>query len=141
MAWWIKPKEVAGADGTGTGRWRLTATSDEDGGGPFGDVSHDHGSPQEAEACEACDEYTSQITGFLSKAKLARLKEQAAHVELDRLAERFLTWPLPESVCSDLCATMRGHPGRTGTSLLSFIEAREMLRHVLGSEGKPPEVP
>lgn len=47
------------------------------------------------------------------------------------MIERFLTWPLPESVCADLCATQRGRPHRTGTNLLSADEARQMLEHVL----------
>lgn len=52
---------------------------------------------------------------------------------LDKLVDRFLSWPLPDSVCADLCATAQG-PGRTGTNLLTAIEAREMLQHVLEDE-------
>lgn len=63
----------------------------------------------------------------------------------DAMVDRFLAWPLPESVCADLCATMRGHPHRIGTNLLTAVEARAMLEHVLtspctggfSSEGKP----
>lgn len=55
MVWWIQPLEIAGADGEGTGRWRLTAKSDEGGGGPYGDTSHDHASAEEADACDQCD--------------------------------------------------------------------------------------
>lgn len=49
---------------------------------------------------------------------------------LDQLANDFLRWPLPESVCADLNATKQG-PGRVGTNLLSFIEARAMFRDVV----------
>lgn len=49
----------------------------------------------------------------------------------DEMVQRFLTWPLPASVCADLCATQQGAPHRTGTSLLSASEAREMLEYVL----------
>lgn len=35
MAWWIKPREIVDDGGRPTGRWRLTATSDEDGGGTY----------------------------------------------------------------------------------------------------------
>jgi len=34
MAWWIQPRLLT-KDGRSTGRWRLTAFSDEDGGGPY----------------------------------------------------------------------------------------------------------
>lgn len=47
------------------------------------------------------------------------------------MVNRFLTWPLPESVCSDPCATMQGYPQRTGTNLLTADEALAMLEHVL----------
>ena len=55
----------------------MTATSDEDGGGPFGDESHDHASPEEALACEQCDEYCSGITGFMSRKRVAELQNKA----------------------------------------------------------------
>lgn len=48
----------------------------------------------------------------------------------DELANAFLRWPLPHSVCADLCATKQG-PGRVGTNLLSFVEARQMFRDLL----------
>lgn len=51
---------------------------------------------------------------------------------MQALAERFCATPLPESICADLCATRQG-PGRTGTNLLSVIEAREVLGAVLGN--------
>lgn len=34
MAWWIMAREMADDDGKPTGRYRLTAKSDEGGGGP-----------------------------------------------------------------------------------------------------------
>lgn len=46
------------------------------------------------------------------------------------LAEKFLRWPLPHSVCADRCATSQG-PGRIGTNLLSYIEARQMMQEVV----------
>jgi hypothetical protein len=49
----------------------------------------------------------------------------------DALVDRFLTWPLPESVCSDQCATMRGYPHRSGTNLLTADEARQMIEYLL----------
>lgn len=50
MVWWIKTREIA-IEGKGIGRWRLTATSDEDGGGPFGLCDHEHITAEEADAC------------------------------------------------------------------------------------------
>ena len=52
-------------------------------------------------------------------------------MNLDEMVNLFLTWPLPESVCSDLVATRRGYPNRTGTTLLTAREAKLMLEHVL----------
>ena len=56
----------------------------------------------------------------------------------DAMVNRFLIWPLPESVCSDECVTRTGgewtpeYPKRTGTNLLTADEARQMLDWVLG---------
>ena len=69
-----------------------------------------------------------------------REQEQAPQVteeELAAMVDRFLAWPLPDSVCSDTCVTERnfgvaqGWPKRSGTSLLTADEAEQMLRHVL----------
>lgn len=51
--------------------------------------------------------------------------------DVKTLVDRFLSWPLPPSVCSDLCVTTQSYPHRTGTNLLSAAEAETMLRHVL----------
>lgn len=52
MVWWIQVLEIANQDGEGTGRYRLTATSDEGGGGPFGLCEHMHKTKKEADECE-----------------------------------------------------------------------------------------
>ena len=52
----------------------------------------------------------------------------------DEMVDRFLTWPLPDSVRSDDCATVQGYPHRSGTNLLTHAEARQMLEHVLAVE-------
>lgn len=49
---------------------------------------------------------------------------------LKELAETFLCWPLPESVCADRCATEQGK-GRVGTNLLSYVEAMAMMNDVV----------
>jgi hypothetical protein len=64
MTWIVEALEIADQYGRGIGRYRLTAKSDEDGGGPFGDRSHDHGSKAEAEACQLCREFTDSVTGI-----------------------------------------------------------------------------
>jgi len=51
----------------------------------------------------------------------------------EEMVTRFLSWPLPKSVCSDLCVTNRDYKfPRFGTSLLTADEARTMLEHVFG---------
>jgi len=50
----------------------------------------------------------------------------AVAATIDQLTNAFLQWPLPNSVCADLCATKQG-PGRVGTNLLSFAEAKQMF--------------
>jgi hypothetical protein len=50
---------------------------------------------------------------------------------LDALVSRFLAWPLPADVCADGCATVPNYPHRSGTSLLTAAQARQMLEHVL----------
>ena len=51
--------------------------------------------------------------------------------EIEDMANAFLQWPLPESVCADLCATQHGK-GRIGTNLLNFTEAHAMFEAIAG---------
>jgi hypothetical protein len=88
MVWFTQAQEIA-KNGVGTGRWRMTARSDEGGGGPFGDTSHDHSTAEEAEACEACDEYVSGVTGFPSRKATAARKELHERAEFERLSKKF----------------------------------------------------
>lgn len=46
----------------------------------------------------------------------------------DEMVSRFLTWPVPAEVYPD---GTPGQPGRTGTNLMNFPQARAMLEHVL----------
>jgi hypothetical protein len=89
MAWWTQPLQIADANGNPTGRWRLTAKSDEDGGGPFGDSSHDHATAEEAEACERCDEFVASVTGFPSRKRQAAQNEVHERAEYERLKAKF----------------------------------------------------
>lgn len=45
---------------------------------------------------------------------------------ITQMAEAFLRWPLPDSAWTDLCTTKPG-PGRIGTNLLTFVEAKAMF--------------
>lgn len=57
----------------------------------------------------------------------------------DEMVNRFLSWSLPDSVCSDQIVTERGARHRIGTNLLTADEARAMLEHVLAT-GSAPKV-
>lgn len=46
------------------------------------------------------------------------------------LVDRFLAWPLPKSVRSDMCVTMDYDFPRSGTNLLNADEAAQMIRHL-----------
>lgn len=50
---------------------------------------------------------------------------------LDKMTDAFLRWPLPDSVCADLCATRHGDKHRVGTNLLSHTEAKAMFLDVV----------
>ena len=69
-------------------------------------------------------------------------EESKARPSLAALVDRFLAWPLPLSVSSDLCVTKREMessypPKRTGTSLLTADEARQMFEYVLAVTPSP----
>lgn len=53
--------------------------------------------------------------------------------DVDAMVIRFLSWPLPEKVCADPCASMPGYPHRAGTNLLNAEQAKAMLLHVLAA--------
>lgn len=57
--------------------------------------------------------------------------------DIDALVHRFLMWPLPESVQSDVCATERGYRHRSGTNLLGADEARQMIEYLLTDTRSP----
>lgn len=65
----------------------------------------------------------------------ARLDPPVGRELLTALVDAFLSWPLPDSVCSDGCVTERGAPHRTGTNLLTADEARQMFEHALAAAG------
>lgn len=89
--WWTQALEIADANGKGTGRWRMTTKSDEGGGGPFGDTSHDHESADAAEACDLCDEYVSSVSGFPSRKQRESARDAREREDYARLKEKFET--------------------------------------------------
>lgn len=90
MVWFTQVLEIADAEGRPTGRFRLTATSDEDGGGPWGDTECSHSTRDEAEACERCDEYVAKVTGFPSE------KARKKYMNEERMLKWFEFSHLPE---------------------------------------------
>jgi hypothetical protein len=51
MAWSFRVQEILNQHGDKTGFWRLTATSDQGGGGPYPLCGHCHDSPEKALGC------------------------------------------------------------------------------------------
>lgn len=65
-------------------------------------------------------------------ADVAEVVNSVRACEIDEMVNRFLMWPLPKSVCADLCATDKDYKfPRSGTNLLTADEARAMFEHVL----------
>lgn len=84
-----------------------------------------------ANCAEPASYHKGPTPGAPRQFRLSVPVKPAAVDELTKeLAERFLRWPLPDSVRADLCATKQG-PGRIGTNLLSYIEARQMMQDVV----------
>ncbi len=87
--------------------------------------------------CEACKrlfgDYVHSCHEFYRGWDAALAAQTVPGDVLKEMTERFLTWPLPASVCSDNCATMPNYPHRSGTTLLTADEARQMLEYVVGS--------
>lgn len=72
---------------------------------------------------------TGTILGMV-RAAVQRLMGRKC-IDVNALADKFLAWPLPDSVCADFCATQQNAPHRVGTNLLTAIEAKQMIEHLL----------
>jgi hypothetical protein len=66
---------------------------------------------------------------------------EASDKLVDELAEKFLQWPLPASVCSDQIAKLPGEKHRVGANLLSEDEARQMIEEVVISTLREKRIP
>jgi hypothetical protein len=68
--WIVQPLEIKRKTDTGdwqhTGKWRLTAISDEDGGGPYGLCEHEHDTPEDAANCAEARQEAQAVTGVYS---------------------------------------------------------------------------
>lgn len=61
-------------------------------------------------------------------------------INMNKLVDRFLAWPLPKTVSSDACVTDKDYPHpRIGTNLLTADEARQMLEYLLTPEHSEEE--
>lgn len=65
-----------------------------------------------------------------------KASRESLAMQTDQMVSRFLSWPLPDSVCVDGCAKIPGYPLRHGTNLLTADEAKAMLEYVVKGETK-----
>lgn len=80
-----------------------------------------------------CDECVSAAMHKIAIDEAARVTQHLERVAA--LVNRFLMWPLPQTVCSDTCVTDSKYRfPRSGTNLLSADEARQMIEHLLADE-------
>ena len=82
------------------------------------------------ESPRRADDYEAAESAFINLL-LTSLNRLASDALCDEIANAFLRWPLPPSVCADYCATIHGDAHRVGTNLLSFTEAQAMAREVV----------
>lgn len=87
--WITQVLELADAQGKPTGKYRMTARSDEGGGGPFGCHECFHDTREAACECEKCDEFVAGVTGFPSRKRRAEMDEEHDRREYERLKARF----------------------------------------------------
>jgi hypothetical protein len=50
---------------------------------------------------------------------------------IEKLAEKFLGWKVPDTVCPDPCVLDKNYKDKMGTNFFNFTEAKEMLRYLL----------
>lgn len=86
--------------------------------------------------CANCGDFASMHNGPTPGAprcfrRAVPVKPDASDKLLDELAEKFLKWRLPASVCSNLIATLPSEKHRVGSNLLGRNEARQMMEEVV----------
>lgn len=93
--------------------------------------------PEIAEMLHIAAREIERQEDLLNKAQRPTAADMAKQITAQ--VDRFLSWPIPKSVCSDLCVTDNAYPHqRYGTSLLSAHEAKQMLEYLSsgGCDGK-----
>lgn len=85
--WYIEALEIVDREKGKTGKYRLTARSDEPEHGPSGNPRCYHDTPEECFECDACDRYTSQTAGFPTRAER---REAMAKAEANEQRRRIL---------------------------------------------------
>ncbi len=85
--------------------------------------------------CEWENKNRKEFEAEIERMSLNAIELRPSSLDRDKqkLVDRFLTWPLPESVCSDRCVTEQGE-GRTGTNLLTADEALQMIEYLFEKE-------
>lgn len=137
--WITQPLERKKADGSPSGLWHLTASSDEGGCFSVG-CDHDHATADEAQDCVEAKIKIGQVTGFPYRDRSAEA-EAAAQAKVKHMVDRFLAWKLPENFNPDAGISFKpefneqtAHPTRhqpTGTNLFDARQAEAMIRHML----------
>lgn len=84
MAWFIEARRARDSL-----KWRMTRRYVTLGDGPFGRLECSHDTAEQAEACELCDEFVSQISGFPSKKRTAEDLARSEREELSTLKEKY----------------------------------------------------
>lgn len=120
----VQVLEIAGPNGEPTGKFRRTVKSDESDAPPRGLCSHEHDSREEAATCPDAKHWGDR-----------RRKKTSVTVDLDEAVNRFLGWRFPDNFNPDGGISFKRPPYGmpTGTNLLDFTQAKEMLRYVLGA--------
>lgn len=75
----------------------------------------------------------------MSQSDLIKALRERVALDADNMADKFLCWPLPKSVHSDLCVTDNSYPfPRMGTNLLTADEAKLMVDYLLSESALAP---
>ncbi len=103
-----------------------------------------------AEARAETEALKSDIADALTTIAVYEAEARAVPVVTDNMVSRFLCWPLPRDFYPDCGISFDGRKDDewnknktwpTGTNLLTAIQARQMLAHVLAATPSPAEQP
>lgn len=97
---------------------------------PIYEGQFDGETPQQAETRRHWAKVAMELARDVDGA--SNQSEQA--LSADAMADRFISWPLPDSVRPDPCAMNPEYPHRYGTNLLTWAQAKAMFEYVLAAE-------